>query len=72
VSAALGYELGLPTRGAFQLGLRLSVSRRDPELVSAIACRGCTTQPAAVPMAVEHPLAMGLMLEWAWLFGRPR
>lgn len=72
VSVALGYELGLPTRGAFQLGLRLSVARRDPELVSAIACRGCTTQPAPLPMDVEHPLAVGLMLEWAWLFGRPR
>lgn len=72
VSAALGYELGLPTRGAFQLSLRLSVARRDPELITAIACRGCTTQPSTMVTEVSQPLAAGLMLEWAWLFGRPR
>lgn len=71
-SAALGYELGLPTRGAFQLSLRLSVARRDPELITALACRGCATTPATMPTEVASPLAAGLMLEWAWIFGRPR
>ena len=67
VSAALGIELGLPTRGAWQLGLRLSAARRDPELM--FSCRGCSV----MPMTTESsPVALGLMLEWAWLFGRPR
>lgn len=67
VTAALGIELGLPTRGAWQLGLRLSAARRDPELM--FSCRGCTVQPMT---SEASPVALGLMLEWAWLFGRPR
>lgn len=67
VTAAMGIELGLPTRGAWQLGLRVSAARRDPELM--FSCRGCTVQPMTTEAS---PVALGVMLEWAWLFGRPR
>ena len=68
VSATVGYELGLPGRGAWDLGFRFSVSRRDPELYTS--CR-TSTNVACPAIGYDPPGAtVGLMLEWTWIYGR--
>lgn len=68
VAATVGYELGLPGRGAWDLGLRFSVSRRDPELYTS--CR-TSTGTACPSIGYDPPAAnFGAMLEWTWIYGR--
>ena len=64
VAATIGYELGLPGHCVWQLGLRVSMARRDPELGSACRGSGCV-----LTMGDTGGMASSAMLEWAWLFG---
>jgi hypothetical protein len=68
VSATLGYELGLPGRGAWDLGFRFAVAKRDPELYTS--CR--STGGMACPSIGYDPpgAAVSAMLEWTWIYGR--
>jgi hypothetical protein len=65
VSATLGYELGLPGRGAWDIGLRFSVARRDPQL--GMSCRGTG---CVVNANDPGGASVGAMLEWTWIYGR--
>jgi hypothetical protein len=68
VSATLGYELGLPGRGAWDLGFRFSVARRDPELYMTCRTASGTVCPS---IGYDPPGAtFGAMVEWTWIYGR--
>jgi hypothetical protein len=68
VAATIGYELGLPGRGAWNLGFRFSVANRDPELYTT--CRS-TTGTSCPSIGYDPPgAAVGAMLEWTWIYGR--
>jgi hypothetical protein len=68
VSATLGYELGLPGSGAWDLGFRFAVARRDPELYNT--CRS-TTGVSCPQIGYDPPgAAVSAMLEWTWIYGR--
>jgi hypothetical protein len=72
VSATLGYELGLPGRGAWDLGFRFAVAARDPELMGT-SCRtsGGTGGGTSCPsIGYDPPPALSAMLEWTWIYGR--
>ena len=72
ISATIGYELGLPGRGAWDLGLRFSIAKRDPEL--SMSCRSTTgTSCTSVGPSIGHDApgaAVGAMIEWTWIYGR--
>ena len=62
-NASVGFQMG-----PWDLGVRLSVSRRDPELYTACRSASGTSCPA---IGYDPPgAAGGAMLEWTWIYGR--